>query len=64
VWSDLHIGVRLTLAADLIGAASQVWWHDGTARLQALFDTDRFRPASGNAFAIVDESAATTTRIG
>lgn len=61
VWSELDVVVRLSLDAGLIGVAPHRWWHDGTARLQAVF-ADRFRPAPGH-LTVIDETAGTATQI-
>jgi hypothetical protein len=39
VWTDLAIGVRLELDAQLIGIAAAAWWQDRPARLQNVFVT-------------------------
>jgi hypothetical protein len=63
VWSDLDLVVRLDLDADLLGVEPPMWWHDGTARLRAVFSTDRFRPAPGHTPRIIDELAGSATCI-
>jgi hypothetical protein len=64
VWDGLDIGVRLAPDVDLIGTSPQQWWHEGPARLRALFRTDRFRPAPDDQLTIIDEGAGAPTRIG
>jgi hypothetical protein len=64
VWDDLSVAVRLTLDADLIAVAPQVWWQDGVARLRAVFDTDRFRLQRDRQLVVTDEAAGTVATIG
>ena len=63
VWNDLSIAVRLTLNADLIGAAPHLWWKNGVARLQGVFATDRFRLPPDRHIAVTDEATGTAATI-
>ncbi|WP_433087490.1 hypothetical protein ACQP1P_16195 [Dactylosporangium sp. CA-052675] len=64
VWNDLSIAVRLTLDADFVGVAPQMWWRDGVARLRAVFATDRFRLPPDQQLTVTDEAAGTVATIG
>lgn len=64
VWNDLSIAVRLTLDADLIGVAPQVWWRHGVARLRAVFDTDRFQLQPDRQLMVTDEATGTVASVG